>query len=270
MNFFTRLSQRTSSNGTAVAHVRLWHFIASVEQALQPSLRNTPFAVVDRNRLDGRVVDANELARALGVRPGLTVHRLKHRFPGVQIRQYNAERTQGFSRAFFAQAKRWGRIATIDPTGYAVTVIIPAVNALERAAVFMHIQEVCWEELECNITVGIGATVAFAKLAAAACIEPGFRYFDTHEQQALNALPVSMIPGIGRRTAAALVQLSIPTVWHFLQLDAQTVEQLGGRSLLRLYRQYIPIAALPFVEPLYAQPVTIRHLFQSTAPSSAL
>lgn len=267
MNFFTRLSKRSTSHGTAVAHVRLWHFAASVEQALQPTLRNAPFAVVDHNRADGQVIDANELARALGVRTGVSVQRLRYRFPMVQIRLYNAERVQGFSKAFFAQAKRWGRIAAMVPGSQEVTVIITAVNALERAAVFMHMQEVCWKELECNITVGIGSTVAFAKLATTACVEPGFRYFDTHEQQTLNTLPVSIIPGIGRRTAQALVQLNVSTVWHFLQLDPQTVEQLGGRSLLRLYRQYVPIAALPFVESLYSQPVRMHHLFLKTAAS---
>lgn len=267
MNFFTRLSQRTTSNGTAVAHVRLWHFVASVEQALQPSLRNVPFAIVNQQRADGHVLDASELARSLGVRPGTSVQRLRHRFPSVQVRTYNEERLQGFSRAFFSQAKRWGRIAATDGAGYAVTVIIPAVNALERAAVFMHVQEVCWRELECNITVGIGSTVAFAKLATTACVEPGFRYLDTYEQQALNTLPVSVIPGIGRRTARALVQLNVSTVWHFLQLDAQAVEQLGGRSLLHLYRQYVPVARLPFVEPLYPQPVRLHHLYPSTAAS---
>ncbi|MEK7518389.1 MAG: hypothetical protein AAB549_00490 [Patescibacteria group bacterium] len=268
MNFFTRLSQRASSNGTAVAHVRLWNFVASVEQALQPSLRNTPFAVVDANNASGRVIDVNELARALGVRPGTTVHRLRQRFPTVQILQYNQERMQGFLKAFFTQAKRWGRVVVTDEAGYAVTITIPAVNTLERAAVFMHMQEVCWKELECNITVGIGSTVAFAKLAAIACVEPGFRYFDCHEHQVLNTLPVSIIPGIGRRTSAALVQLNVPTVWHFLQLDPQTVDQLGGRSLLRLYRQYIMVAALPFIEPLYTPSVRMHHLFQSIATSS--
>lgn len=269
MNFFTHLSQRTTSNGTAVAYVRLWHFVASVEQALQPALRNTPFAVVNHNHLDGRVIDANELAQALGVRAGTTVHRLRHRFPTVQIRTFNEVRIQGFAKAFSTLAKRWGRITALAPDSQAITVIIPAVDALERAAVFMHMQEACWKELECNITVGIGATIAFAKLAATACVEPGFRYFDVHERQALNTLPVSSIPGIGRRTAAALVQLNVATVWHFLKLDPQTIEQLGGQSLLRLYRQYIPIAALPFVEPLYAPQVKMHHLFQNTATSSA-
>jgi nucleotidyltransferase/DNA polymerase involved in DNA repair len=269
MNFFTRLSQRSLSHGTAIAHVRLWHFVASVEQALQPSLRTVPFAVVNHDSADGRVVDANEIARGLGVRAGVSVQRLRQRFPTVQVRTYNGERIAGFSKAFYQQAKRWGRIATSDTTGYVVTAIIPAVNALERAAVFMHIQEVCWRELECNIAVGIGSTVAFAKLATVACVEPGFRYLDAHEQQALNTLPVSTIPGIGRRTAHALVQLNVSTVWHFLQLDAQTIEQLGGRSLLRLYRQYVPVAALPFVEPLYAQPVPARHLFQSRQAHAA-
>ncbi len=267
MNFFTRLSQRSSSTGTAVAYVRLWHFVASVEQALQPSLRNTPFAVVNHNRLDGRVIDANELARALGVRPGVTIHRLRLRFPSVQVRTFNFERLQGFTKAFLTIAKRWGKISSTAPDGQTITVLIPAVNALERAAVFMHMQEDCWRELECNIVVGVGATPAFARLAALACVEPGFRYFDRHEHQALNTLPVGTIPGIGRRTARALVQLNVPTVWHFLQLDPQTVEQLGGRSLLRLYRQYIPVATLPFAEPLYPQPVRAHHLFQRTAPS---
>jgi DNA polymerase-4 len=265
MNFFTRLLQRSTSQGATIAHIKLWHFVASVEQALQPSLRNVPFAVVSTNRADGKVIDANELARAFGVRPGSTVHRLRHRFPNVQIRNYNHERIQGFTKAFNAQAKRWGRIISTSTDGQAITVIIPAVNTLERAAVFMHMQEVCWKELECNIVVGVGSTIAFAKLAAAACAEPGFKYFDIHEQQTLNTLPVSLIPGIGRRTASALVQLNVPTVWHFLQLDPQTVEQLGGRSLLRLYRQYMPVAALPFVEPIFVQPIRMHNLFQNPA-----
>ena len=263
MNFFARLLQRSTSQGTTIAHVKLWHFVASVEQAMQPLLRNVPFAVVNANQADGKVVDANELARALGVRAGSTVHRLRQRFPNVQIRTYNPERIQGFTKAFYAQAKRWGRIISTSTDGQTVAVIIPAINTLERAAVFMHMQEVCWKELECNIVVGVGSTIAFAKLAAAACAEPGFKYFDKHEQQSLNTLPVSLIPGIGRRTASALVQLNVPTVWHFLQLDPQTVEQLGGRSLLKLYRQYLPVIALPFVEPVYAQPIGMHHLYQN-------
>jgi len=248
MNFFTRLAKQHTHHGTYVAQVRLWHVVASVEQALHPHLRSVPFAVVDTPLPGGRVLDANEVALAVGVRAGTPVDRLRRRFPHIHIRPSSPERLQGFTRAFAALAKRWGRVTGVSADGQTATVIIPAVSALERAAVFLHIQEACWQELECNVVVGVGPTVAFANLAAGACVEPGFRFLDRQEQASLNTLPVSLIPGIGRRTARALVQYGVPTVWHFLTLTPDEVTALGGPTLLRLYRQYMPVAALPFNE----------------------
>lgn len=251
MHFFTRLTKKFAHSGTNVAYVRLWHMVASVEQAVQPSLRSVPFVVADTHRAPLRVVDANELARALGIKPGMDVQRITRHYPQVQVRPLHAERLAGFTQAFHRIARQWGRVTSTTQDGTGLTVLIPAVDALQRAAVFLHIQEACWQELECNVIVGVGPNVAFAHLAAAACAEPGFRYLDQHEQQTLRTLPVSLIPGIGRRTARALVDLDVPTVWHFLQLDHITVGELGGRSLVKLAQRYTPAAALPFHEPLH-------------------
>ncbi len=239
MTFFTRLAKQAPHRGTAIAHVQLWHFVASVEQALTPTLRGVPFAVVSSLRHTGVVVDVNELARALGVRPGTSVQRLRNRFSNVQLRLHHPERMQGFIRAFRKQARTWGHLLSASTDGHAVTVLIPAVSGFERAGVFLQIQADCWKELECNVMVGMGSSPAFALLAARTCAEPSYRYLDQNEHQALNTLPVSALPRIGRRTAHALVQLNVPTVYHFLKLAPETIEHLGGRSLLRIYHQYV-------------------------------
>ncbi|MEK7631567.1 MAG: hypothetical protein AAB445_01700 [Patescibacteria group bacterium] len=254
MHFFTKLFKDHQHSGTNIAYVRLWHMVASVEQAVLPSLRSVPFIVVDARKTPLRVLDANEMARSLGVRVGMHSQHVTQKFPSVQVRSLNLERLQGFTRAFHRIAKKWGRITSTTQDGMGITIIIPAVDALQRAAVFMHIQEACWREIECNVVVGVGANVDFAHLAAAACPEPGFRYLDRHEQQALNTLPVSIIPGIGRRTARALVELDVATVWHFMQLDQTTIGELGGRSLVRIANRYAPAGALPFATPLHAIP----------------
>lgn len=252
MHFFTKLFKDHQHSGTNVAYVRLWHMVASVEQAVQPSLRSVPFVVIDPRRTSRRVLAANELARGLGIRPGLQVQHVMRKFPNVQIRELNVDRLQGFTRAFHRIAKQWGRVTSTTQDGMGLTIIIPAVDALQRAAVFLHIQEACWQELECNVVVGVGSNVDFAHLAAEACAEPGFRYLDRYEEQALNTLPVSIIPGIGRRTARALVELNVATVWHFMQLDQTTIGELGGRSLVRIANRYAPAASLPLQTPAYA------------------
>ena len=255
MHFFTKLFKDHQHSGTNIAYVRLWHMVASVEQAVQPSLRSIPFVMVDPRRTPLRILDTNELARALGVRTGMQAEHVVRKFPSVQVRTLNVERLQGFLRAFHGIAKQWGRITSTTQDGMGLTIIIPAVDALQRAAVFMHIQEACWHELECNVVVGVGPSVDFAHLAADACPEPGFRYLDRNEIQSLNTLPVSIIPGIGRRTARALVDLDVATVWHFMQLDQTTIGQLGGRSLVRIANRYARAATLPLRTPLYADAV---------------
>lgn len=260
MHFFTKLFKDYKHSGTNVAYVRLWHMVASVEQAVQPSLRSVPFVVTDPRRTPLRVVDANELARTLGIKPGTNMQYVRRRFPQVQVRELNVERLRGFISAFHRIAKQWGRITSTTQDGMGVTLLIPAVDALQRAAVFLHIQEACWKELECNVAVGVGPSVDFAHLAAMACPEPGFRYLDRHEHQMLNTLPVSIIPGIGRRTARALVDLDVATVWHFLQLDLTAIGELGGRSLVRIAHRYAPTAMLPFQPqtlPLYTSALQV-------------
>ncbi|MEK7570540.1 MAG: hypothetical protein AAB515_03835 [Patescibacteria group bacterium] len=253
MHFFTKLFKDHQHSGTNVAYVRLWHMVASVEQAVQPTLRSAPFIVTDARHTPLRIVDANELARTLGIKPGMDVQHVRRRFPHVQVRGLNVERLQGFISAFHCIAKKWGRVTSTTQDGQGLTVLIPAVDALQRAAVFLHIQEACWKELECNVAVGVGPSVDFAHLAAMACPEPGFRYLDRQEQQSLNTLPVSIIPGIGKRTARALVELDVATVWHFMQLDLTTIGELGGRSLVRIANRYIPAASLPLT-PQYQVP----------------
>lgn len=252
MHYFTKLFKDHQHSGTNIAYVRLWHMVVSVEQAVQPSLRSVPFVVVDPRRTPLRVLDANELARSLGIHAGMQVQYITKKFPGIQVRMLNVERLQGFTRAFHRIAKQWGRVTSTTRDGMGLTIIIPAVDALQRAAVFMHIQEACWHELECNVVVGVGSSVDFAHLAAEACPEPGFRYLDRHEEQVLNTLPVSIIPGIGRRTARALVELNVATVWHFMQLTQTTIGELGGKSLVRIANRYTPPTALPLHAPSYA------------------
>ncbi len=244
MNIFSQLARRNFSTATAVAHVRLWHFVASIEEAVTPKLRTIPFAVVDGLGPTSRVIDANDLARSFGVRIGQTITVAKRRSPQLLLRSWDPQRIEGFRHAFKKLTKQWGRVLSIAGDGQGATLAIPAVNALERAAIFLHIQQACWTELECNVVVGVGPTAAFALLAAHSCAEPGFRYLDRWEETTLRTVPVACIPHIGRRTSRALVHLGVPTTWHFLQLNPDTILAQGGPSLLQLYRQYIPDAQL--------------------------
>lgn len=244
MNIFSQLTRRASSTTFYFAHVRLWHFIASIEEAVQPKLRTAPFAVVNGDSPASKVIDANDLARSFGVRIGQTVTIAKHRVPKLIILKWNPQRVEGFSRAFRKVAKQWGRVLSISLDGKSATLAIPAANALERAAIFMHIQQACWKELECNVVVGLGSSASFAVLAANSCAEPSFKFLDRWEESSLRTVPITCVPNIGRRTARALVHLGVPTAWHFLQLDPDLILENGGPTLLHIFRQYVPDAQL--------------------------
>lgn len=247
MNIFAKLSRSGTSTATCVAHVRLWHFIASVEEALHPSLRSQPLVMTGAREQGERILDANDLARSLGARTGMRVAIARTRIPRLVARSWNYQRGEGFRRAFRTLAARWGRVVSVTADGQSATLIIPVANALERAAIFLHIQQACWRELECNVVVGMGPTAHFALLAASSCAEPGFRYLDNHEEATLRTIPVASIPKIGRRTARALVHLGVPTAWHFLQLQRGDVRAHGGPTLARLHGYYATdVQPLPF------------------------
>lgn len=213
--------------------IQLWHAAISVEEAMHPKLRGTPFAIVDLTGTQPRILDANDQARALGVRARMTVEQAMQRAPRLVLRPHNPQRLNAFLKVYKRLAKHWGTV--LRHSGADLTVVTNSLTMLERTSLFLKIQSACWRELECQVTVGMGPTPTFAELARRGLRQPGWQYVGPQDRDILHHLPVRLLPRLGDRTAEALQSYGIRTIADFAKQSPATIFRALGRSGLQLY-----------------------------------
>jgi DNA polymerase IV len=222
--------QTTTTQNTEYVSISLWHQIASVEEALNPQLRNLPMVVANLNLDRPVVIDANAPARNLGIRPRQLVSAASQRTPRLIVRQIRSAQIIGFMHTFLKLARRWGTVISINSAQ--LIIAIPELTLLERTSLFLKIQSVCARELECAITVGFGPTQIYAELARRTLQKPGWQVLDILK---LRAIRIELLPGVGKRTAEALKKVGISSIGAFSEMPIGDVLTLFGRSGLKLY-----------------------------------
>ncbi|MFA6042535.1 MAG: hypothetical protein WCV85_02425 [Patescibacteria group bacterium] len=213
--------------------IQLWHAAVSIEEAMHPKLRGTPFAIADLGGVQPRIVDANDAARSLGVRTRMTVAQAMERAPRLVLRPQNTQRLDAFLKVYKRLGKRWGSV--VRHAGADLMLVTTSLTLLERTSLFLKIQAACWRELECQVTVGMGSTPTYAELARRGLRQPGWQYLAPQNAEILHHLPVRLLPRVGDRTAAALQASGIRTIADFAQQSPTAVLRALGRSGLQLY-----------------------------------
>lgn len=211
----------------AYLHIDMDAFFASVEQALDPTLRGKPVIVGGRSGR-GVVTSASYEARKFGVHsamPGFQANKLCPQ--GIYL--LNRHRVyREFSRKVFAILKDFSpevRSLSIDEGLVDLTGTERLLGAPLKTAdrIVRRIQS----ELALPASGGLASSRIVAKIAATLAKPHGLIYVPNgSEEDFLAPLPVEMIPGVGPKTHKAMLQRDIKTIGDLLRK-----RELAGRYL---------------------------------------
>ncbi|MFA6587615.1 MAG: hypothetical protein WCT08_00960 [Patescibacteria group bacterium] len=216
-------------------YISINHFAASVEEALNPQFRNVPLAIIENINSELTIVDCNVIAASFGIKKGMSLKKAFQITPRLVIRPIQSGFLKGFSRAFIKISKKWGEF--VMEKNNEILLTIPYSTSIERAIIFLKIQNACWQELECKVNIGFGSSPTLAKLANLTLRQPGFQFYDKNDAQTLNRIPIRFLPGLGQSSALRLKESGIAFIGEFLNAKTEDVYSWLGKKGLALRYQ---------------------------------
>ena len=213
------------ASGATILHADLDAFYASVEQLLDPSLRERPIAV------GGSVVlAASYEARSYGVRAGMSGWRARQLcgdllFVGGHFRRYQQFGDDVVS-VFHDFTPRVERVsideAFLDVAGAVNLFGAPTEIA---AAVRRRVRD----EIGLPLSVGVARTKHLAKVASQVAKPDGLVAVDPdHERAFLDPLPIRLIWGVGPTTERRLHEAGIHTIGQLADTGSPILGRLLG------------------------------------------
>lgn len=231
-------------------------YYCSAERAFDGSLKGVPVIVASNN--DGCAIARSEEARALGIRMGDPIHKIRDKIKahGVRVLSSNYALYGDMQRRVLAAIEPFARDVEI----YSIDESFLDLAGFEDRDLVAHAQAMRAQVLQWTTIptcVGIGPTKTLAKLAnAAAKKNPIFDGVadlgdETLRNWVLDRFPVSDVWGIGRATAARIAELGIHTAGQLRDMPVKQARGVGTVVLERLVAelQGVPAAAVETIEP---------------------
>ncbi len=223
-----------------ILHSDLNNFFASVEMALNPTLRGKPLVVCgDPKERKGVVLAKNEEAKALGIKTAETVYSALRKCPNLQMvgshfheyKRYSAKVVEIYSRFTDVIEE-----CSIDECSLDMTASTKLFgNGREIAE---KIRLAVKEELGLTVSVGVSFNKVFAKLASE-MKKPDAVTEVTREnyQTVVWRLPVTDLLFVGKSTAETLSKIGVRTIGDLARADEGIlIQRLGKRGAqLRVY-----------------------------------
>ena len=226
------------------------NFYASCEKLFRPDLKHRPLVVLSNN--DGCVVARSKEAKALGIKMGVPIFKIRH-----QLRQHNIA---VFSSNYTLYADMSARVMrTLEELVQRVEIysideafldLSGTRKLLSNMQLGQQVRQVIGDWIGITVCVGIAPTKTLAKLANHAAKKyPAtggvVDLSDPQRQRRLMALlPVDEVWGIGRRLGLRLQQMGINSALdladanpknirrHFSLVVERTVRELNGESCI--------------------------------------
>jgi DNA polymerase-4 len=224
-----------SDQQRCIAHVDMDAFYASVEQRDRPELRGLP-VLVGGSGNRGVVAAASYEARQFGIRSAMPATEARRRCPDAMFVKPRMSHYKQVSRAIF---RVFGEFTpeveglSLDEAYLDLTASLKLFGAATDLGI--RIKERVKEETGLNASVGIGPNKLVAKIASdldkpdGLCILFGRKIAAT-----LDPLSVSVIGGIGPKTAQRLDGLGILTVSDLRSAPDKQLERVFGRYAARM------------------------------------
>jgi DNA polymerase-4 len=227
-----------------ILHIDIDAFFASVEEALCPALKGKPVIVGGLPNERGVVACPNYEARKLGVKTAMSLSHAYSIAPAAIFMRGNYKNYEKYSRRFVEI------LHDFSPVVQAVSLDEAFLDAdgclhfwnYEPRNLAMAIKRAISEELKITVSIGIALNKLCAKVASdyskkmAKGTDHGtssspnglFVVSVGEEKNFLAPLPVSALPGIGKRTTEALESLGIDTVRKLSNVDLDSLKKIFG------------------------------------------
>ena len=202
-------------------------FYAAVERAADPALRLRPVIVGGDPRKRGLVQAASADARAVGVEVGMPVVQALEKCPSARALRTDMRRYREASarlRASFRQESE-----RLEPAGLEAAWLDTTAAPEPPDVIAGRLRARILEELELPLRLGIAPVKFLAKLAAEQAEDHGVSWIHTTQvSDFLDPLPATCLPGVGPKTASALIARGARTVAQVRALGRRELEAALG------------------------------------------
>jgi DNA polymerase IV (DinB-like DNA polymerase) len=212
-----------------ILHVDLDAFYVSVEMREDASLRARPVVVgadPEGGKARGVVVACSYEARKFGLRSGMPISQAYRLCPQAVYLRPNWELYERTSEQVMDTLKEFAdgfEQSSIDEAFLEVSRRAPSVENAEPLA--LEIKRAIWERHQLSCSIGVAPNKSAAKIATDRKKPDGLTIVSAGSVEAFLApLPVSVVPGVGKKTEEFLKGKGIETI---AQLQA-----LGGEQLV--------------------------------------
>jgi DNA polymerase IV len=231
----------------AILHVDMDAFYASVEQLVNPKLRNKPL-IVGGDGARGVVASCSYEARYFGVRSAMPSSKAKRLCPQAIFVQGSYGLYEKYSREMHAIFKDYTPLIegiSLDEAFLDVTGAQRLFGAPEEIG--WQIRDRVREQTGLNVSVGVATTKHVAKLASQAAKPkaaqgkpiPGLGVCAVPASEAitfLHALPVRALWGVGPAAADRLASIGVETVKQLANMPERVIASvLGNASAAHLH-----------------------------------
>lgn len=217
-----------------ILHVDMDAFFASIEQAVNPRLKEKPLIVGSRNnRLHTVVCAASYEAKVYGINSGMPSHEAFKLCPNLEFVCANQSKYIWTSEQIFHLLKRYGfhlDYASIDEFRMDID------NHKLAEELAKDIQKQIYANFNITASVGIAKNCLLAKLASKINKPNGiFIFTEINLTDALIRIPVEKLCGVGNKLRVTLYNLGIKNCLDLYRKSAQFLEKNLGKYGLNLY-----------------------------------
>ena len=219
-------------------HVDLDSFFVSVEQVLNPELKDKPIVVGGNPKRRGVVATASYEARAFGLHSGMPLVTAARLCPGAIFIEADFARYRGFSQKFMAILNDFS--PSIEPMGideaYLDVTGFESIHGSIRQMAHKIKQRVRNEVGLCA-SIGIASCKVVAKVASDFSKPNGLiEVAQGEERNFLAPLPVGKLPGVGKQSVEVIKDLGVHTIGELAQMPSHTLRSHLGSAGEVLHR----------------------------------
>ena len=221
----------------AILHVDADAFFASVEQAVNPSLKGKP-VIVGKER--GIATAVSYEAKERGIKRGMMLWQIKKLCPDAIIISSDYEKYSLFSVRMFDILRRFSP----QVEEYSIDEAFVDLTGLRRVyhssyeEIGMKIKETIKRELGITVSIGISLTKVLSKIASKHKKPDGLTVIPGRKIHLyLKELPIDKIWGIGANTSAYCEKLGIKTALQFAKSSEEFIKKHFSKPFYEIWHE---------------------------------
>ncbi len=246
------MEEKKQTKQRVILHADVNNFFASVECALDPTLKDKPVAVTGNpKKRTGIILAKNELAKSYGIKTGQVIGEALALCPELKCVAPHYDLYEDISKelhAIYLDYTNFVEPLGLDECWLDVT---NSLNYLKKTGLEIadEIRERVKRELNITISVGVSFSKIFAKLGSD-LRKPDFTTVISFEdfKKLTYELPLNSIIGIGRRLEKKFSAIDIKTIGDFVKLEDDYLKSIMGINGTNLKEDLLGVRLNPVLD----------------------